>query len=130
LTILHPLTKLYLSFTHNTEEIEENFNNMMMRIIKKKTKEGSNEVRAQHVMRLAAEKIHGAFRELNRESVVTTSEFVKLVMQEALTNLIELLYDSSSSKFTFPFYIRDHTRKDAGVSKVYEALGMTSGSNP
>jgi hypothetical protein len=125
-------TKLYLSFTDNTKEVEEHFKETMMWIIKKKTKEGSNEVRAQHIMRLAAEKIHGAFRELKRDKVVTTSEFVIQVILEAMSSLIDLMDDDDDDddgSFRYAFRIRDHSMKDAGASKDtgaskgYEALG-------
>ena len=80
-------------------------------------------------MRLAAEKIHGAVRELNRDSIVTTAELVMVVMQEALKNLIELLYngddDDEEEDNISRFVIQNHndTKKDAGVSKDYEVLG-------
>ena len=122
--------KLFLSFTSNSEEGEQIFNDLMMRISKKKTKEGSKispEVEAQHIMKLAAEKIHGALRELNRDSIVITAEFVMLVMQEALRSLIELMYDGDDedgnydSKFIIR--IRNDTKMDVGVSTDYEVLG-------
>ena len=80
-------------------------------------------------MRLAAEKIHGAVWELNRDSIVTTAEFVMVVMQEALKNLIDLLYDGDDDDEgednISRFVIQNHndTKKDAGVSKDYEVLG-------
>ena len=120
--------KLYINFALNSEEAEQIFNDFMMQIIKKKTKRGSTksvEVRAQDIMRLAAEKIHGAFRELNQDSIVITAEFVMLVMQEALKSLTELLYDDDEddSLYKFTLHIRDHAKKDAGASKDYEVLG-------
>ena len=122
-------TRLYLSFALSTEEAEKAIKDLLMRI--KESKEGSKEsveVQMQRIMRLAAEKIHGAFRELKQDSVVNTAEFVMLVMNEALKSLIDLMYDGDDdyeddtplSKY---FQIRNRTIKDVGALKDYEVLG-------
>ena len=128
ISTLSYFASLYISFALNSEGAEQIFNSFIMRIIKKKTKEGSTksaEVQAQDIMRLAAEKIHGALRGLKWDSVTITAEFLLLVMNEALKSLIELLNDDDddddSPKFTFQ--ILDHAKKDAGVLKDYEVLG-------
>ena len=106
---------------------EQRFNDLMTLVINKRTKgvsEKSAEVQAQHIMRLAAEKIHGAIRELNQdsESIVNTAEFVLLVMEEAVKSLLDLSYEDESFH-RFAFQTRDDTKKDAGVLKDYEVLG-------
>ena len=118
--------KLFLSYL-NTEEIEKYVNDMVMQISTKKTKEVSEksvEVQAQHIMRSAAEKVHGAFQELKRDSIITTADFVALVMDEAIRSLIYAVYgdDDDDDSTEFNFQIRDRT-KDAGVSKDYNVLG-------
>jgi hypothetical protein len=82
------------------------------------------EIQAHHIMRLAAEKIHGAIQELNQDSVVTTAEFVKLVWTDALRSLLELMYGSDDDDdVTKLFRISNHSKKDAGILKDYELLG-------
>ena len=121
--------KLVLSFalTISSEEVDQYFNNLMMQIIKTKTMKNSKksaEVQAQHIMRSAAEKIHDALQELNQDSIVTTAEFVMLVILEALGSLVDLSYDSDDDDDVSKlFRIRNHIEKDAGVSTDYEVLG-------
>ena len=121
--------KLYLSFAINSEGAEQYFNDMMMGISKKKTKEGSRkksaDVQAQHIMKSAAEKIHNALRGLKRDSILITAKFLLLVMNEALFGLIQLMYDDDDDDSApgFKFLIRDRTMKSAGVSNDYEPLG-------
>jgi hypothetical protein len=119
---------LYISFTGNPEEV---INNLMTEMMKKKNKDGSrkHEVEAQHIMRSAAEKIHGVIRELKQDTTVIASEFVALVMRQAVHRLVDLVYDSVASDEDdddfipmSAFHIRDNTREDAGVSTDYEPL--------
>jgi hypothetical protein len=85
------------------EEVEKLFEDIM-HIIKTKTEEGSTrpaEVQAHYIMRSAAEKIHGAFREMyqDSDSVATykrTSNFVTLVMIEAMADIFVICYRESS----------------------------------
>ena len=121
--------KLYQSFTLilSSEEVDQHFNELMMHIIKAKTKKDSKksaQVQAQHIMRLAAEKIHSAFQELNRDSVATTAQFVLVVMRGALESLVDLCHDADGdddgSRF---FQIRNHIAEEAGVSNEYEIVG-------
>ena len=51
------------------------------------------QVQAQGIMRSAAEKIHGAFRELNRDSYGHTMKFVVEVIKEADNGLLRLMRD-------------------------------------
>jgi viroplasmin and RNaseH domain-containing protein len=88
--------KLYRSCTFlSEEEVERRWKSIML-FIKMKTEEGSTksaEVQLHHIMRSAAEKIHGALNQ-DSDSVATpkqTSEFVTLVMTEAIHNIIGLL---------------------------------------
>ena len=116
-------SSIYL-FTLNSEGF--GFDDLMMQISKKKTlrkvQKKSPEVQAQHIMRSAAEKIHVAFRELKRDSITITAEFVELVMTEALSSLIQLKYDIYDDDSEFYFQLRGRTKKDAGVSNDYDVL--------
>ena len=63
-----------------------------------KNKDGSiqsAEVRMHHIMRSAAEKVHGAFREFHRDSsAITTSELyemVRLANIEALESIFDVI---------------------------------------
>lgn len=115
-------TKLYMSFTGNSEE---KFNTLMSMM-----KKNNYEAEAQHIMRSAAEKIHSVMRELKQDSIVIVSEFVTLVMQEAIHRLIILMYESIAAEFDkedviipmSSFYISDNIKEDAGVTD-YEPLG-------
>ena len=129
LSTLSYFKKLYLSFALSTkyEDADQIFNDLMTGIIVSKTKKDSKnlaKVKAHHIMRLAAEKIHGSLRELNQDSIPTTAEFLFNVMLEALDSLLELLSDTDDdddmSKY---FRIRNNIEKDAGVSKDHEVLG-------
>ena len=103
------------------EETDKHFNELMVQIIKQNTKKGTEKaaaVKAQHIMRLAAEKIHVAFRELNRDSIATTAKFMQVVIREAWIGLANLLPNddhNSSPKHALQL--------DAGISKDYEVLG-------
>ena len=69
-------------------------------------------------MRLAAEKVHGAFREFISASIATTAKFMKFVVNEAWMSLIELLPDDNSShKCALQLDV------EADVLKDYEVLG-------
>jgi hypothetical protein len=99
-------------------------------LILKRSSDQSAEVQAQHIMRSAAEKIHGVIRELKQDSIVIASEFVAYTMQEAFHNLNDLLYEASAPDDDdddgipmSAFYIRNNTKEDAGVSTDYEPLG-------
>lgn len=90
-----------------------------------KTKKGSTdsaEVQALQIMRTAAEKIHGAFRELHPDSFVITAKFGLLVMKDAAGSLEDLALDGSGffRKYNIQL-IRD--KEDARVLKDYEILG-------
>jgi len=94
------------------EEAEQRLNDLMTRIaVANKTKKNSGiETEAQNIIRRAAETIHGAFQELKRDSIVTTSEFVLDVLLVALKDLTILSFDvdvDDSPDFTSS--IRDHT---------------------
>jgi len=121
--------KLYQSFVPSVkpEDVDREFNDLMKRFKEMKTKKGSEksfEIQAHHIMRLAAEKIHGAIQELNQDSIVTTAEFVMLVWLEAVKSLIELTYDNDNDDdLTKYFRISNHSKKDPGVLKDYEVLG-------
>ena len=104
------------------DEIDKYFNDVMD-IIKRKTKDSnkSAEIRAQHIMRLAAEKIHGALRESNRDSMAITANFVNFVIQEAGTSLLKLLLeDDDISSLKSMSQNRNNT--DVGVSKDHEVI--------
>jgi hypothetical protein len=70
-------------------EVEKMFNLMMLYFKKDSTK--SAEVQAHHIMRSAAEKIHVAFRESNRESLMRTPVFVTKAMTAALHSFNDLI---------------------------------------
>ena len=75
----------------------------LMGVFEMKTEKGSKisaEFQAQHIMRSAAEKIHGAFRELNRDSYGTTVLFVMDVMVQATNSLSNLLQDCLDEDYT------------------------------
>jgi len=87
--------KLYRAFSPGSKEEIDKEIDIMMGIFKKDTEIGSKisaEVQAHHIMRSAAEKIHGAFRELNRDSPhATTAIFVMDVIRESETRLFRLV---------------------------------------
>ena len=125
--------KLYLSFalSMSSEEAGRHFDDLMSRIINTKTKKDSNEsleAKAQRIMRLAAEKMHAAFRELNQDSIADTAEVLMLVMLDALKSLTDLAYESvddsvDDDDFSKFFHIRNNIKTDTGVSRDYEVLG-------
>ena len=118
--------KLFQSFSRiSDEEVEKIFKDMMG-FINKRSMEGSihsSEIQAQHIMKTAAEKIHTAFQELNRDSFVVTARFVFQVMKEAVDGLVDLIHDREGegdfARFTLQ---RKRDKKDGGL-KDYEVLG-------
>jgi hypothetical protein len=129
ISTLSYIIKLYQSLapSMNPERVEQFFNGLMDQIIKKGTMKGSNksaEAEAQDIMRLVAEKIHGVFQELNRDSIVIDAEFVRDLMLEALRILIDLSNDDNDDEDVSKLLgIRNHIEKDAKVLKDYEVLG-------
>ena len=95
-------TKLCQPFVqYSEEELNRLFKGLMMR-----TKDGSTksvEVQMQHIMRSAAEKIHGAFREYNRDSIAT-AELVSLVIEEAFKSLLDLMHDCDEADYHSPYW--------------------------
>ena len=120
--------KLFQSFTRTSDEKVEKMFEDMMGYINERSKDGSinyTEVQAQHIMKAAAEKIHTAFQELNRDSLVVTARFVFQVMIETVDSLIDLIHDREGdddlSRFKFTLQ-RKHDKKEGGL-KDYEVLG-------
>jgi hypothetical protein len=85
--------KIFLSFSRlSDEEVNKEFE-IMMEFLKLETErvpEISAEVQAHQIMRSAAEKIHVAFRESNRDSFVETSRLVRGAIFEAEAGLLRL----------------------------------------
>ena len=82
---------LYQCFSQSPEEEVDRIFNELMEIYEMKTKAGftnSSEVKAQHIMRSAAEKIHRTFRDLDLDSFD-----VFQVMERAVANLVDLIRD-------------------------------------
>lgn len=126
LSTLSYFKKLYQSFSRTSDEEVDQLFKDLTRLLKTESSK-SAETQAHDIMRSAAEKIHNAFRELNQDSIANTTNFVFLVLKEAVESLIDLVQDSDDdddgdTKYTFQL-IRDHTKKDAGVLKDYEVLG-------
>ena len=120
--------KLYLSFALSSkpEDAEHFFDGLMLQINNKRTKKDSKvsaEIRAHQIMRLAAEKIHDALRELNHDSIPTTGQLVMDVMIEALNKLVDLSYYSDEDDISKYFQIRNNIEKDVAVTKDYEVVG-------
>ena len=120
--------KLFLSVSLSSkpEEADEFFSELMLRINKKRTRKDSKidaEMRAYQIMRLAAEKIHGALRELNQDSIPTTAQLLMDVMMEALSSLADLSYYGDDDDISKHFQIRNNIEKDAKPTKDYEVLG-------
>jgi len=88
--------KIYQSYSRDSEEeVDQTFKKLMW-AFKLRTENGSRksgEVQAQHIMRSAAEKIHNAFRELNRDSFPLTAGVVVNVIGEAMNSLVLLMGD-------------------------------------
>ena len=63
----------------------------------------SAEVQAQHIMRSAADKIHDAFRELNRDSYANTGIFVMDVLREADNRLLRLVKECLIERYSFKY---------------------------
>lgn len=116
---------LYLAYmTSEDPEVNQIFNDIMTRItvITNETKNPEIEAKAQYIMRSAAKKIHGAFQELKRDSIVTNSEFVFNALQDALMGLLYLSFggivEDDDYYFTeFSSFVRDHTKKDETLGK-------------
>lgn len=117
--------KLYQSFSWTSDEEVAQLFEGFIRLLKTHGSK-SAEIRAQEIMRSAAEKIHTAFRDLNQDSISDTSNLVFTTLNDALESLINLIEDldddDSDTKFTFQL-IRNNTKKDAAVLKDYEVLG-------
>ena len=117
--------KLYQSFSWTSDEEVGQLFEGFIRLLKTHGSK-SAEIRAQEIMRSAAEKIHTAFRDLNQDSISDTSNLVFTTLNDALESLINLIEDldddDSDTKFTFQL-IRNNTKKDAAVLKDYEVLG-------
>ena len=82
---------LYQCYTQTSEEEVDRVFNELMEIYELKTKAGftnSSEVKAQHIMRSTAEKIHNSFRDLNLDSID-----VFQVMEKAVESLVGLIRD-------------------------------------
>jgi hypothetical protein len=94
LTYFKKLLQIFSAWGWGSEgEIDRLFTDMMQ--ILKRTEKGSiefAEVQAQHIMRSAAEKVHGAFRDLNRDPFKTTHLAID-VMLKAIHDLVELIND-------------------------------------
>jgi hypothetical protein len=87
--------KLYRSFlSHSEEEVDEMLNGMTL-YFKEHGSKISAEVQAHHIMRSAAEKIHGAFRGLKRDMYAYTiaDDIVTGAIQEVLEKFRDLLGD-------------------------------------
>lgn len=117
--------KLYQSFSWTSDEEVGQLFEGFIRLLKTHGSK-SAEIKAQEIMRSAAEKIHTAFRDLNQDSISDTSNLVFTTLNDALESLINLIEDldddDSDTKFTFQL-IRNNTKKDAAVLKDYEVLG-------
>ena len=112
--------KLYQSFLRCSDEEVDIIFNELTQLLKTGGNSESAEIEAQRIMRSAAEKIHGALQELNQGSISKTAAFVYAVFKEAVKALIDLVPDKGVDDIQF---IRNHTKKDAGVLKDYEVLG-------
>ena len=118
--------KLFQCFKEESvEETDQTFQELMEGY-KMKTKEGSTnsaEVQALHIMRSAAEKIHDALRDVNRDSFLITAQFVFLVMQEAGGSLLDLLTDDDDDGDSSENDLKLVHNKNDTFSKDYEVLG-------
>jgi hypothetical protein len=120
--------KLFQSFSRSSDkEIDILFKELVRRL-KTRSDSESVEAEAQRIMRSAAEKIHGAFRDLKHDSITDTTAFVHLAFVEAFEGLIDLVPDREDDDddggTRYPFQLsRNHTKKDAGGLKDYDALG-------
>ena len=90
--------RLYQNFLQSPDEVVDKYFKDMMKLFKLRgglrTKEGSTnsaEVQAQHIMRSAAEKVHIAFQESNKDSFVVFE-----VINEAFGSLLGLMHDCIS----------------------------------
>ena len=114
------------STTMSEEEIDNHYNEFMAKTIMKQTKKDPEksaaevELEVQDIFRLAAEKIHGAFRELQPDSIETTAEFLQLVVQEAWMKLFELLSDDDDNSSPKRALQLD---PEPESSKEYEVIG-------
>ena len=116
-TILY-FKKFYTSIrrTRSTEENGKGFDLFMMRLIRKKTREGlekSAKVEIHEIMRSAAKKVHDAFQELNQDSTAKTATIVVNAITEAGKSLRELYGVEKDARVS----------KDARVLKDYEVIG-------
>jgi hypothetical protein len=101
--------KIGLPFFNRSEDaVDEMFKRMTL-IFNKRTEKGSKlfpEVQAQQIMRSAAEKVHLAFQELNRDhSYTTTVLIVGEVIAEAWSTLARLTRDCINEEHE---YLRMH----------------------
>jgi len=88
--------ELYRPFFPDLEkeiDMDKRFNNLMRKLSMKAVDGSMKSVEIQNIMRMTAEKIHGAFRELKRDSVMDTANVVFNVMEEALSRLLDLIKD-------------------------------------
>jgi len=92
-------TKLYYSlFSKSSEEDVDRMYNSLMGIFEINTKKGSTKsggVQAQHIMRKAAEKIHGALQESNLDSLLIGDTIILAydTFRDAICSLAELVVD-------------------------------------
>ena len=99
ISTLSYFTKLCQVFLPLSEKEINKRLKILMKQIKKKTKDDSAGVLAQHIMRSAAERIHGVVREFNQDSVLSTSWLASLVIQEAMESLFGLIRDDDPSRY-------------------------------
>ena len=123
--------KLYLSFTWDVESAKQLFD-AMMTVVNNRKIEGLSKMDAEaqvhQIMRSAAEKIHGAIRDLgdDSESIVEAAKVVSLVKDVALNSIVDLMFKDETIR-DYTVQIRDSDQKiqnkmDAGISTEYEVL--------
>lgn len=94
--------KIYQPFSMISEEESDRKIENLMNYFKMRTEKGSKlcaEVQAQKIMRSAAEKVHDAFRELNRDSFAKTAILVLNVLSQANIGLAHLEADCINEEY-------------------------------
>jgi hypothetical protein len=117
LSYFKKIDQIYTSSSE--EEADQKFETMMFflkRMIERDS-ESSAGVQAQQVMRLAAEKIHDAFRELNRDSFLITALSVMQVIPDANISLSRLVLNWIKEEFKYVQTSNEDLRE--GASDVY-----------
>ena len=119
--------KLCTSFLQASDEEIDQFLKSFMRQIKMKTMEDSTEsaeAQALHIMRSAAEAIHGAFQEINPDSFIESATFVIRVMVDALQHILDMTPDRDSDDVVSSRYsLKLMGDENDEVSNDYEGLG-------